>query len=62
MCTYAVHSGVLDDMEYGCYTQWFDHIVKKDPPQIDLIGEVTSYHVAYTGFVGTVDLVVFKAL
>lgn len=31
-------SGVLDDMEYECYCQWFDHIVKKDRPQIDLIG------------------------
>lgn len=30
-------SGVLDDMEYGCYCQWFDHILKKDPPHIDLI-------------------------
>lgn len=26
-------------MEYGCYTKWFDHIVQKDPPKIDLIGE-----------------------
>lgn len=32
-------SGVLDDMEFGCYTQWFDHLVKKEPPQLDLIGE-----------------------
>lgn len=31
-------SGVLDDMEYGCYCQWFDHVLKKDPPQVDLIG------------------------
>lgn len=31
-------SGVLDDMEYECYCQWFDHILKKEPPHIDLIG------------------------
>ena len=31
-------SGILDDMEYECYCQWFDHMLKKDPPHIDLIG------------------------
>jgi len=26
-------------MEYGCYCLWFDQVVKKDPPPIDLIGK-----------------------
>ena len=36
---FVLSSGILDDMEYGCYTKWFDHIVLKDPPKVDLIGE-----------------------
>lgn len=32
------YSGVLDDMEYECYKQWFDHIMKMEPPHLDLIG------------------------
>lgn len=40
-------SGVLDDMEYACYNQWFDHILKKEPPHIDLIGMNTN--LSHTG-------------
>ena len=31
-------SGVMDDMEHGCYSQWFDYVTKHSPPQLDLIG------------------------
>ena len=37
-------SGVLDKMEYGCYCQWFDQVVKKDPPPIDLIGKALHFN------------------
>jgi len=32
-------SGIIDDMEYACYCQWFDHVTKQNPPQLDLIGK-----------------------
>ena len=37
-----IFSGVLDKMEYGCYCQWFDQVVKRDPPPIDLIGKFSE--------------------
>lgn len=38
-CPNSVCSGVLDNTEYACYCRWFDHIIKTNPPKIDLIGE-----------------------
>ena len=38
--------GILDDMEYGCYCQLFDHIIQHNPPQLDLIGMLTLMMVA----------------
>lgn len=38
MCL-CVRSGVIDDMEYACYCQWFDYVLKRNSPQLDLIGE-----------------------
>ena len=35
---FVLCSGILDDMEYGCYGQLFDHITQSNPPQLDLIG------------------------
>lgn len=35
----CVCSGVIDDMEYGCYCQWFDYVLKQNRPQLDLIGK-----------------------
>ena len=32
-------SNIIDDMEYACYCQWFDYIMKQNRPQLDLIGE-----------------------
>ena len=35
---YSHFSGILNDMEFSCYCQWFDHLVQQNPPKLDLIG------------------------
>ena len=31
------NQGLMDDMEYNCYCEWFDHVVQRAPPPLDLI-------------------------
>ncbi|XP_064384171.1 thymidine kinase 2, mitochondrial-like [Halichondria panicea] len=31
------NNGILNDMEFSCYCQWFDHLVQQNPPKLDLI-------------------------
>ena len=38
-CLSAFFSGLMDDMEYKCYTEWFDFLMAKNRPQLDLIGK-----------------------
>ena len=37
-------SGILDDMEYACYCQMFDHMTQQNPPQLDLIGTLVVFN------------------
>ena len=37
----SVCSGLMDDLEYQCYTEWFDFLMKDSRPQLDLIGELS---------------------
>ena len=41
-------SDLMDDGEFACYCRWFDHLMKVDPPQLDLIGTCRVTEVRFT--------------
>lgn len=46
----VLYSGVIDDMEHACYSQWFDYVTGQNPPHLDLIGECGTTTVMHTSY------------
>ncbi len=49
-----ISSGILNDMEFACYCQWFDHLMQQNPPKLDLIGKPRIVSVVILGLLFSV--------